>query len=63
MSRTQSWIDRLENNQPIDWQRENTLLALDMLRQGERFAEELIERNNEADDHFRDRQPRRDAAR
>ena len=62
MSRTQSWIDRLQANEPIDWQRENFLLSLDMLRQGERFAEEAIAREVQSNEQTSYDQPPRGGA-
>ena len=58
MFRTESWITRLEAGEKIDWQRENLLLSLDMLRQTEHFITTLIQRDTQADDHYEQRHAR-----
>ena len=52
MSRVENWISLLEAGEPINWQREQLLLTLDMLHQAEQFATTLIERDTSADDQF-----------
>lgn len=52
MTRTQQWIARLEAGERIDWRKEELLLALELLRGGERFVHTLVERDTQADDHY-----------
>jgi len=41
VSRIDALIDDIEQGRPVDLERTSRLLALDMAREGERFAEEV----------------------
>lgn len=49
-SRIQSIIERVENDQPIDGQKELILMGLDLARIGEEFVQECLERERTEDD-------------
>jgi hypothetical protein len=50
LDRIDSLIERMENDQPIDWDKENNLLALDQVRSDRQFVSDVIERHKEQDD-------------
>ena len=58
-SRLDKIIERVERGEPIDYEREATLIALETVREGQRFLDDMIAREITADDHFEQFDPRR----
>lgn len=52
MTRLDSIIERIEKGEPIDWRQESQLVALDLVRVGEEFVRETLERHRESDERL-----------
>lgn len=50
MNRIDEIIRRVENDEPVNWEKENLLVALDMVKLGGDFVKEMLERERKSDD-------------